>query len=67
MKKRKGKEVGKKEGLVGKTTSLSQPKPKKLPEGPSTMERIKTGGNKVSSLAERVKARSKAKGYPKGW
>lgn len=49
------------------TKSEKQPKPKSMPEGPSTMERIAKGGNKVSSLAERVKARSKAKGYPKGW
>ena len=31
------------------------------------MARIKTGGNKVMSLSERVKRRSAAKGYPKGW
>ena len=45
-----------------------QPKSKKMPEGgPSTMERIAKGGNKVMSLAERTKARSKAKGRPKDW
>lgn len=53
--------------LVKKTKSEKEPKPKPLPEGPSTMERIKTGGNRVMSLAERVKKRSAAKGYPKGW
>lgn len=55
-------------GKMGKATkSMAQPKPKKPKEAPSTMERVKQGGNKVSSLAERTKARSKARGAPKGW
>lgn len=53
--------------LIKKTSEMKQPRPKAMPEGKSTMDRIKTGGNKVSSLAERVKKRSAAKGYPKGW
>ena len=44
-----------------------QPRPKIPPEGPSTMERIGKGGNKVMSLSERVRKRSAARGYPKGW
>ena len=47
--------------------SEKEPKPKPAPEGKSTMERIKTGGNKVMSLSERVRKRSAARGYPKGW
>lgn len=54
-------------GLVNRTKAEKQPKPKSLPEGPSTMQRIAKGGNRVMSLAERVKKRGAAKGYPKGW
>lgn len=49
------------------TAKGGQPKPKSMPEGPSTRERIAKGGPKVMSLSERVKKRSAAKGYPKGW
>lgn len=54
-------------GAVKRTTKLKQPKPKAPKGGPSTMERIAQGGSKVMSLAARNKARSAAKGYPKGW
>lgn len=53
--------------LISKTEKLKQPKPKKMPEGPSTMERIAQGGPKVASVAKRNKMRGAAKGYPKGW
>lgn len=44
--------------LIAKADSLKQPKPKKLPEGPSTMSRIAKGGPEVASVAKRNKMRA---------
>lgn len=44
--------------LIAKTEKLAQPKPKKLPEGPSTMARIAKGGPEVASVAKRNKMRA---------
>lgn len=47
-----------------KTARKKQPKPRKPPEGKSTMERIAQGGNKVKSTGMRAHER---RSYPKGW